>query len=107
MSIPRFQVPKFGAGVLAGGLDKMVLALEKTLGALVNAVTNDAIIPAALDTVAVRVFHGLGESPTAWEVVGRDAAAVVYEDPSILNDARDRYLWLAASAPVNVRVRFT
>ncbi len=105
MSPSAFKFPRFGSSVLGGALDKLVERISNAFDGLSEAVTNDAIVRTPLDTVPRRVFHGLGESPRAWEVVGIDAAAMVYEPQA--SDNRALYVWLAASAPVNVQVRFS
>jgi hypothetical protein len=88
-------------------LDRTISALQETFASLRNAVVNDALVTASIPTGSdVRVFHGLGESPTSWEVVGINANAVVWES-STVNGARSRYLLLQSSADVVVKLRFS
>ena len=87
-------------------LDDILDRLGVCLGSLAKAVTNERLIFATLDSSPRQVFHGLGAIPVTWEIVGRDAAEVVFE-PAIVNGERRKFLYLQASGPVNVTVRFT
>jgi hypothetical protein len=87
-------------------LDRLFTQLRATLRSLANAVTNDNVVSYDLDTVAVKVFHGLGQVPFAWEVVGLSAGQVVFETTTA-NPNRDKFLLLAATGPVRASIRFT
>lgn len=89
-----------------GLLDRLVERLRDVFASLGRPVTNDNLVSVTLGTGPTQVFHGLGEIPRAWEVVGRDAGEVVYE-PAIVNGARMRYLYLQATGPVTVTLRFS
>lgn len=93
----------------AGGsalLDRILARVRDTLNSLAKAVTNERLVTAALTTSPVQVRHGLKGSPVTWEVVGRDAGEVVFE-PAIINASRDRFVYLQATGPVTVKLRFS
>lgn len=87
-------------------LRELVRLIREQFALLTRAVTNDAIVTVDLDVTDVRVFHGLGTVPLAWEIVGRNAGETVYESP-VVNPERHRYLLLRATGPVGVSVRFS
>ena len=86
-------------------LSRLVQAISETFLSLAKAVTNERIVFAPLTTNDTAVFHGLGQPPATWEVVGLDAAEVVYES-STVNDRR-KFLLLKASGNCNARIRFS
>jgi hypothetical protein len=94
---------------LAGGswlLDKMLGLVRETFESIAFAVTNSAIIRIDLDVTPTNVFHGLGESPRAYDIVGRDAGEHVFE-ASGANPNRARFVTLQATGPVSVAIRFS
>ncbi|HKV12608.1 MAG TPA: hypothetical protein VJ725_30970 [Thermoanaerobaculia bacterium] len=89
-----------------GPVRQLVRAIREHFALLTRAVTNDSLVAADLDVQDIRVFHGLGQVPVAWEIVGRDAAETVYESPTD-NPERAKFLLLRATGPVSVKVRFS
>lgn len=87
-------------------LDEIVDRIRETFLSIKKVVTNDHLVTVTVGTTPKQVFHGLGAPPLTWEIVGRDAAETVFE-PAIVNGARMRFLYLQASGPVTVTVRFT
>lgn len=89
-------------------LDRVVQAVRRSLDSLAKVVTNDQLVPlqVAAAFTDTKLYHQLGAVPRAWEVVGRNANALLWESPTV-NPFRDRYLLLRASAPVTVTVRLS
>jgi hypothetical protein len=87
-------------------LDKFIVRLEATLDSLAKAVTNERLLTVALPvaTTDVTVLHGLGAPVLTWEVVDRNANAVVWRSPTVNARPRDTLI-LQASAPVTVLIR--
>ena len=100
-------------------LDRVQGLLATWTARLKNAVTNDVIIgppksksdPAGIivGAASVKVTHGLGHPPVSWEVVYKDANAVVWEDTTVAvaNVDRTKWLWIKASGTATVWIRFT
>jgi hypothetical protein len=79
------------------------LALDDLTAA---AITNiHSIAKVTLGTADSKIFHGLGQPITGWEVIRQDVSGTVYEG-STSADPR-RFINLRASAPVTVTLRFT
>lgn len=90
-----------------GLLDRIQAAIADAFDALKRTVTNDKIVSVTLDnTRDWPVTHGLGHAPASWEVVDLDGNATVWRSTAVNARPRDVIL-LRASAPVNVRVRFS
>ncbi len=87
-------------------LDYLILILADIFNSLRNAVTNETIVLAQLDTAAVKVYHGLPSQPTSIDVVGLNAGQVVYEAATI-NKNRAKYVLMQATGPVTARLRFS
>lgn len=87
-------------------LDKLIGTLRGVFDSLTLAVTNATIVRTALDVTPTNVFHGLGESPRAYDVVGRNAGEHVFEAPGV-NLKRNLYVTLQATGPVSVAIRFS
>lgn len=88
-------------------LDRMLSAIESALGSLAGAVTNDRLVTVAIGTSDTPVTHGLGHPVRTWEVVDRDANAVVWRPPTTVNNRPAQVLILRASAAVNVKLRLS
>lgn len=87
-------------------LDRLMTAVSESFASLRRAVTNDTLIKASLDnTRDWPVVHRLGHAATSWEVVDRDANAVVWQSTAP-NDRPGSVILLRASASVNVTLRF-
>jgi len=85
------------------------LLMQKLVGAfdtLAKAVTNDHIVRQAIGTGDTRVYHGLGHQVETWEVVDRNANAVIWQSLTV-NATPETFIILKASAPVTASVRFT
>ena len=52
-----------------------------------------------------RVYHGLGRQMRTWEIVDRNANAVVWQATTV-NSTPDKFIILRASAAVKIKVRF-
>jgi hypothetical protein len=87
-------------------LERLVDALVTTFTSLKSAVTNEKTGTVALSATDTRVYHGLGEIPTAWEVIGLDSGEVVYESTTP-NNAKQQYLILKATGPCVAKIRFS
>lgn len=96
----------FNSSNLEGGsttMDRLIGNIAKFAGLLRKAVRNDALVTHAVGTSDTVVPHGLGQVPTTWEVVDRDANAVVWRTAAMTRVS----VTLRASAPVNVLIRFS
>lgn len=102
-----FQAPN--TSQQAGGsliLDRALADIEDSINSLANAVTNDVLVRVSLDnTKDWPVTHGLGHQVQTWDVVDRNANAVVWQPPTV-NSSPTRVILLRASAPVSILVRF-
>lgn len=89
-------------------LDRMLAAIKRALDLLANqSIGNQNLVSAFIaaspnDTV---VSHGLGQMLQSWEIVDRDANAVVWRSPTA-NPTPTLTIILRASAAVNVVLRF-
>jgi hypothetical protein len=85
-------------------LDRLMDLVAASFNALANVVCNDTIVKFNLDnTQDWPVTHGLKAVKT-WEVVDRDANAVVWRSTAV--NTNPSTILLRASAAVNVKLRF-
>lgn len=89
-------------------LDRILGRLQNTLGSLADAVMNTRLVRVAFTaaTTDTPVRHGLGAPVRTWDVVDRNANAVVWQSSTVNSSMRDKII-LQASAPVTVLIRFT
>jgi len=98
--IPHFQRIATTDGILS----RLVSELERVLFEFTRREDNDSVI---VDTTAIAtgasgttLTHGLGRTPTGWQIVSPDANATVWE-----LSKNTSQLVLRASAAVNVKVK--
>ena len=87
-------------------LDTVQDFIARAFTRLGDVVQNDKLITVTFGMAEtdVKFAHGLGHVFLTWEVVRQNAAAVVWDSPTV-NDAPDRFVILRASAPVTVVLR--
>jgi hypothetical protein len=102
----RAQFEKFKTANQLGGsliLDRLIERLDRTFRALGFVVTNDNLIQTGPVTGPFRLYHGLGQPVTTWEVVRANSDGQIYEDTPAVND--DKYIALVSSTLGSFTIR--